>query len=80
MCAKAWLLLAEGWYDRPRGATKLRFLWALSLLKSYDSEENMASQCQCDEKTWRKWVWFFISELAHRVSEAVSKINEKKKH
>ena len=51
----------------------MRFLWALLLLKSYDTENNMAGTCHCDEKTFRKWTsWFFILELSDRSGEVVS--------
>ena len=60
------------WEDRPRGLTKIRFLWALSLLKSYNTENNMSGDCGCDEKTFRYWCWLIIQELADRVPEIVS--------
>ena len=72
VCAKAWLLLVHDWEDRPRGLTKIRFLWALSLLKSYNTENNMSGDCGCDEKTFRYWCWLIIQELADRVPEIVS--------
>ena len=71
-CAIAWILVCDGWHDRPIGATKMHFLWALLLLKSYDTENNMAGTCHCDEKTFRKWAWFFILELSDRSGEVVS--------
>ena len=72
-CSLAWLLVADGWTDRPKQATKIRFLWALSLLKTYDTETNMANSCGVDEKTFRKWAWFFIQELSFRIGDIVSK-------
>ena len=72
VCSLAWLLVVDGWRNRPKEATKMRFLWSLSLLKSYDTESNMASNCGVDEKTFRKWAWFFIRELSLRQAEVVS--------
>ena len=41
VCANAWLLILDGFdHDMPSGATKVRFLWALNLLKAYDTEGN----------------------------------------
>ena len=74
-CSLAWLLVADGWTNRPKQATKIRFLWALSLLKTYDTETNMANSCGVDEKTFRKWAWFFIQELSFRIGDIVSKLS-----
>ena len=75
VCSLAWLLVVDGWTNRPKQATKIWFLWALSLLKTYDTEANMASNCGVDEKTFRKWAWFFIQELSFRIGDIVSKLN-----
>ena len=75
VCSLAWLLVVDGWTNRPKQATKIRFLWALSLLKTYDTETNMANSCGVDEKTFRKWAWFFIQELSFRIGDIVSKLN-----
>ena len=75
VCSLAWLLVVDGWTNRPKQATKIRFLWALSLLKTYDTEANMASNCGVDEKTFRKWAWFFIQELSFRIGDIVSKLS-----
>lgn len=32
----------------------------------------MSGDFNCDEKTFRKWVWFFIEELSYTVGEVVS--------
>ena len=65
VCANALLLIMDGWNDKPSGATKDRFLWALSLLKSYDIEGNLSCNAGegCDEKTFRHWALFFLEEL-----------------
>ena len=73
VCANAWLLIMDGWNDKPTGATKDRFLWALNLLKSYDTEGNLSGNAGkgCDEKTFRHWAWFFLEELSQNHVEIV---------
>lgn len=67
MLARAWYLLEEQFDGvMPHGATQERFLWGLLLLKNYDTVENNASRCGgVDEKTFRKWAWWFLSELSY---------------
>lgn len=36
-CSLAWLLVVDGLKNCPKQATKIRFLWALSLLKTNDT-------------------------------------------
>jgi hypothetical protein len=71
--AKTWTLLTEvnGW-ERPAEA-KGKFLWALMLLKRYETEENLAvSAGGVDEKTFRKWAWFFVDLLSYLEPDVVS--------
>ena len=72
VCSLAWLLVVDGWTNCPKQATQIWFLWALSWLKTYNIEANMASNCGVDEKTFRKWAWFFIQELSFRIGDIVS--------
>ena len=39
-------------------------LWALHLMKTYGTEDCLASNCGVDEKTFRRWAWIFIEEIA----------------
>ena len=76
VCAKTWVLVVEMHAEdggmRP-GATKERFLWALKILKGYDTEENLATSAGgVDEKTLRKWGWFFIDEISFLEPAVVS--------
>ena len=41
-CVIAWIYVCDGWHNRSIGATKMRFLWLLLLLKLYNTENNMA--------------------------------------
>ena len=54
ICANAWLLMIDGWDDKLLLATKDKFLWALNLLKAYDTEGNSSANIGqgCDEKTF----------------------------
>lgn len=65
VCANTWLLLMDGWDDRPRNATKEKFLWGLHLLKSYDTESNLSDSVGegCNKKTFRKWSRFMLEGL-----------------
>ena len=72
VCAITWLLIVNGWLDRPTGATKMQFLWSLMFLKEYETENNMAAEFGCNEKIFRYWVWFFLKELSYLVGEVVS--------
>jgi hypothetical protein len=56
----------------PIGASKLKMLWGLSLLKTYGTEENMGAKAGVDKKTFRKWAWMFIFELEALEGDIVS--------
>ena len=70
--AKLWNLL-----DRTNAlqelATKERLLWGLHLLKGYGNERTCAAFCGgVDEGTFRRWAWFFITELSYLEGVVVS--------
>lgn len=44
----------------------IHLLWALHFLKNYCKEHNGAMIWGCDEKTYRKWVWKFITEISNQ--------------
>ena len=53
-------------------------LWALMLLKTYETEPGIASWVGgIDEKTLRKWAWVFIEEISFLEPEVVSKYGKK---
>lgn len=75
MLARAWYLIQETFENgvMPRGASLERLLWGLLLLKNYDTDENNASRCGgVDEKTYRKWAWWFLRELSYLEANVVS--------
>jgi hypothetical protein len=65
MLAKTWLLLASQFPNQrlPEQATKERFLWAIILLKSYDTEEvNASCVGGVIEGTFWYWSCWFVDE------------------
>ena len=69
-----WNLLGRsGWMKklkhRPNPA---HLLWALSFLKAYKKEADHAADVKKEEKTFRKWAWFYAEGIAKLVSRVVS--------
>jgi hypothetical protein len=50
----------------------VHFLWALLFLQCYDTNERNAAMCGCDEKTFRKWSWFYLEAIADLDQDVVS--------
>jgi hypothetical protein len=48
----------------PKGVKCCHLLWALMFLKLYASEHVLCNMAECDEKTFRKWAWWFVLALA----------------
>ena len=47
-------------------------LWALHFMKTYKTEEVLASTLgHCDESTLRKWIWIFIEAIAALKNDVV---------
>jgi hypothetical protein len=64
-CAVAWNeLVLSGWTGRARYAKPVHLLWALHFLRVYPTEEVLAARVGADEKTVRKWVWFYVNGIA----------------
>ena len=62
--AKVWNLL-DRFGGLEQEATRDRLLWALHLLTSYNNTETSAAFCKADEKTFRRWAWYFIEEISY---------------
>lgn len=60
VCAKLWRLLTE----KPTNSKPKHLLWSLLFLKCYNVEHVNASIVEVDEKTYRKWTWIFVNQLA----------------
>jgi hypothetical protein len=48
----------------PPGLKSKHLLWGLLFLKLYNSEPVNCLVADCDEKTFRKWVWIILEALA----------------
>lgn len=57
-----------------RGACFKHLLWALFFINHYGKEAAMKSVIHHDEKTIRKWTWYFINALADLVPSVVSSL------
>ncbi len=44
----------------PQARTPRQLLWSLLFLKSYATEDVNCAIVRVDEKTYRKWTWFFV--------------------
>jgi hypothetical protein len=68
------LIVAHGMLDHlgPRSLNPRHLLWTLLHLKGYATEADNAGRLKCDEKTYRKWVWFYMTCLANLDSTLVS--------
>jgi len=67
-------LAASGWlhFAGVRGPKPEHFLWCLHWLKCYNTEEICAAHVGCDEKTFRKWVWFYAEGIANLLNSVIS--------
>ena len=58
--------------EEDKGSEPKHLLWALLLLKTYQSEAVLAGICGCHEDTFRKWSWNFILKISYLEHEVVS--------
>lgn len=70
VCAELWCLIQ----NKPINSKPKHLLWSLLFLKCYNVEHVNASIVEADEKTFRKWTWFFISALVNLKIVRFSKI------
>ena len=56
----------------PGNVAPKHLLWALHLMKTYDTENVIAGHCDTDEKTFRFWAWLMIAEMSRLASVEVS--------
>jgi len=74
LCEITWArLVGSGWTCKVRSPNPRHLLWALMFNKAYRTEEEIAAKCDCDEKTFRKWCWFYLEGLA-RLDKSVVRI------
>jgi hypothetical protein len=73
VAAKTWTLIAEANNFKSPTDAKNKLLWALKLLKSYETEENFAALVGgVDKKTARKHAWNFIDLISYCEHDVVS--------
>lgn len=56
----------------PRSVRPIHLLWSLLFLKCYNREGINSSMVECDEKTFRKWTWFYSKCIADLDKKFVS--------
>jgi hypothetical protein len=77
VCADVWRRLEVDNIDLDAPDDKIaepcHLLWALLLLKTYETESVLAGLCGgVDEDTFRKWAWHFIEKVSYLEHEVVS--------
>lgn len=74
VCAEAWGRLDMDLAGPNDEAAKpYHLLWALLLLKTYNTESVLTGMCGgVDEDTIRKWAWDFIEKVSYLEPEVVS--------
>lgn len=60
MCTILWSKLSPTLHKNCRPK---HMLYALRFLKTYSTEDVSAVAEGCDEKTFRKWVWYFVTAI-----------------
>ena len=75
IAAEVWCLLKVDWTNNLTSPNPEHLLWALSLLKTYKKEAEHASEFRVDEKTFRKWAFFYLEGIARLASKVVSALN-----
>ena len=75
LVAILWKDIARGGFLNhlgPRSLKPIHLLWTLLFLKCYHKEGINASFVGCDEKTFRKWTWFYSKCAADLDKQYVS--------
>ena len=65
-CSILWEMLYHyKWFDYAgiRGTHPKHLLWTLLFLKCYATEAVHSSNVGVDEKTYRKWIWFYVEGI-----------------
>jgi hypothetical protein len=71
VCSRAWSKLKR-FKLLPKGGAPSNLLWALLMMKLYDSEVVHSAIAGVDPKTFRKWSWEFIEALSNLDAKVVS--------
>ena len=73
VCVEIVYRLVELRIINKKGAHAVHLLWTLFFMKRYNTYETNAASFNCDEKTYRKWVWVVIEGIAQLFPDIVSK-------
>ena len=67
-------LITSGWtrFSGSRGANPEHLLWCLHFLKTYSTEEIVSARVEANEKTFRRWAWFYAEGIANLDRKFVS--------
>jgi hypothetical protein len=75
VCSILWKkLVHSGWFDHAgmRGTDPKHLLWTLLFLKCYATESVNSAIVGVDEKTYRKWIWFYMEGMTQLHTHIVS--------
>src|SRR5688500_2714584 len=66
LCTPAWQHLTASRWTKHAGriAHPVHLLWTLLFLKTYSTEQVLSQFIGVDEKTYRKWVWFYLEGIS----------------
>ena len=62
-----WILRKTNGKPQPR-----HLLWALNFMQDYEEESPSSDGFNCDEKTWRKWTWIYVTAMSRLAGKFVS--------
>lgn len=72
VCVDVWIRIDPA-NSMPKGAKTHHLLWALYFLNVYPRETQGSSNIGgVDEKTYRKWVWLFVTAISYLEYPVVS--------
>jgi hypothetical protein len=64
ICQCLWVFLIQFKVVIPKGGMLYHLLWALLFMKCYTSEQVLANMVGTTPKTFRKWIWPFVTVIA----------------
>ena len=68
LCVTIWNRIANNgafvYFTTMHPPNPKHLLWALLFMKLYSSVSVLASMCRVDDKTFRKWTWFYVDAIA----------------
>jgi alpha-glucuronidase len=70
--ADVWFRLMNSQWREKDSMKPTHLLWSLMFLKTYGKQREMAPKNNCDEKTWRKWIWKGLRGINHLKKDFVS--------